>query len=88
MLFIGACTNQPPDWAIKNGGTCQSILGIDNVDKAEISKEDYCRREDWIQNKTCGVSCAKWGLITDPSCSLGKLFIFSILTSTQYYLSL
>ena len=63
-----ACSNRPTDWAYKKGWTCETYLD-----------EDYdmvTRCGEWIANKHCGETCAKFGVIADPSCRMGKAILY------------
>ena len=48
-LFAGDCANQPPKGALEKGWTCQHYF-----DNGDIPKRDFCSRDDWIKNETCG----------------------------------
>ena len=69
--IVGVCTNKPTPWAINNGWTCQTYVnnGLDMT--------KYCKSATWKVNKNCGITCAKFGMVTDPNCDDGKAFLFT-----------
>ena len=69
LILITACTNQPTEWAVSRGWSCQ-----DYVNKG-YSMSTYCTKDSWIADQNCGETCAEFGLITDPNCGEGKMFL-------------
>ena len=66
--FSLVCSNHPTEWAYKKGWTCETYLDED-YDMARTCRE-------WIANKHCGETCAKFGVITDPNCRIGKEILY------------
>ena len=66
--FSLVCSNHPTDWAYKQGWTCETYIdkGYDMI--------KYCR--SWIAYKVCGETCAKFGIVTEPSCRMGKEILY------------
>ena len=75
------CSNHPTDWAYKKGWTCETYL--DEDENSYFDEEWMVKRcRMWIADKHCGETCAKFGIITDPSCRMGKEILYD--TSLMY----
>ena len=72
LILITVCTDRPPKGFVEAGMRCQDIV----TSPIGYDIKRYCAQDSWIIDQFCGETCAKeFGLITDPNCGEGKMFL-------------